>query len=65
MDKATIHFRRTDAGDVIGEIVGENGEIFVTKNFGGMTDEEMDRVLEAFQAEHPEALILPVKLTCN
>lgn len=65
MDKATIQFRRNDAGDVVGEIVGENGEVLLSKNFGAMTDEEIERVLAAFQAENPDAVVLPVKLTDN
>jgi hypothetical protein len=64
-EKATVTFRRTAAGEIIGEIVGENGEVLMSRNFGNMTDEEIERVIAIFQQEHPDTLILPVKLSGN
>jgi hypothetical protein len=65
MDKATVQFRRSDNGEVIGEIVVEHGAVFVSKNFGKLADEEIDRVFEAFQKKNPDIVILPVKLSGN
>jgi len=64
-DKALVTFRRSASGEVIGEIVNEAGEIVETRNFGHMTDDEIERVLEVFQAEHPDTVIRPVRLIGN
>jgi hypothetical protein len=64
-DKATVYFRRLQTGEVIGEIFGEGGEILLSKNFGALTDEEITRVLEVFQAENPGIVVQAIKLTGN
>ena len=61
--KALVIFRRSASGEVIGEIANEAGEIVEMRNFGHMTDKEIERVLEAFQAENPDTVIRPVRLT--
>ncbi len=63
--RATVSFRRTDVGEVIGEIISDTGEVLEARNFGKMSDEEINRVLEAFQHENPDTVILPIKLTDN
>jgi hypothetical protein len=64
-DKATVYFRRTTTGEVVGEIVGESGEVLLTRNFGELTDEEILKILEVFQAENPGIVIHAIKLTGN
>jgi hypothetical protein len=64
-DKATVTFRRSASGEVIGEIAGEDGEVLMSRNFGQLTDEEIERVIAAFQEENPATLILPIKLMGN
>jgi hypothetical protein len=64
-DKATIHLRRTKEGDLVVEIVGEDGEVLVSRNFGDMTDEEIGRVLDALRDEYPDTVIHPIELTGN
>jgi hypothetical protein len=64
-DKAAVTFRRTTTGKVIGEIIGDSGEVLMSRTFGNMTDAEIERVIALFQQEHPDTLILPVKLTDN
>jgi hypothetical protein len=64
-DKATVTVRRTTTGEVIGEIIGDSGEVLMSRTFGHMTDAEIERVIAPFQQEHPDTLILPVKLAGN
>jgi hypothetical protein len=64
-DKATVCFRRLGTGEVIGEIVSEGGEVLLSKTFGELTDEEILKVLEVFQAENSGIVIHPIKLTGN
>jgi hypothetical protein len=64
-DKATVTFRRTASGEVVGEIVAEDGKVLLSKNFGALTDEEISRVLEVFQAENPGIVVQAIKLTGN
>lgn len=64
-DKAAIDLRRTKKGDFIVEIVGEDGEVLVSRNFGSMTDEEIERVLEVFRGEYSDVVIQPIELTGN
>ncbi|MHB8880451.1 MAG: hypothetical protein ACYC69_02955 [Thermodesulfovibrionales bacterium] len=64
-DKATISFRRTASGDVIGEIIAEDGKVLESNNFGPMADSEIKRVLAEFQSQNPDTVILPVELTGN
>ncbi len=58
-DQSTILFRRLKTGDVIGEIVDSNGKIVMSKNFGDLSDKEIQNVLEAFQEEYPDVDIYP------
>ena len=71
-DKAILRFRRTDTGELVGEVVsvtdpdkGENGEVLDFKTFGDIGDNEVDRVLRLFQAQHPDTVIMPISLTGN
>jgi hypothetical protein len=64
-DKATVCFRRLPTGEVLGEIVGDDGEVLLSKNFGVLTDEEISRALEVFQAENPAIVVQAIKLTGN
>jgi hypothetical protein len=64
-DKATIYFRRLQTGEVIGEIVDEGGEVILSKNFGVLTDKEISKTLEVFQAENPGIVVHAIKLTGN
>jgi hypothetical protein len=64
-DKATVCFRRLQTGEVLGEIVGDDGEVLLSKNFGVLTDEEISRALEVFQAENPAIVVQAIKLTGN
>ena len=58
-DQATILFRRRQNGDVVGEIVDSNGKVVQSKNFGDLSDKEIQNVLEAFQEEYPAVDIYP------
>jgi hypothetical protein len=62
-DKALGTFRRSASGEVIGEIVNDAGEIVESRNFGQMTDDEIERVLNIFQAEHPDTVIRPARIS--
>jgi hypothetical protein len=64
-DKAAIQFRRTRTGDVVGEIVSENGKVLHARNFGDLSDEELTRVIKVFQEEHPDVAVHAVRLTGN
>ena len=64
-DKATVCFRRMQSGEVIGEIINDAGEIVETRNFGHMTDDEIERIPDVFQTENPDTVIRPVRLTGN
>ncbi|MDA8239578.1 MAG: hypothetical protein M0Z67_04300 [Nitrospiraceae bacterium] len=64
-DKATVCFRRLQSGEVMGEIIGEDGTVLHSRNLGLLDDDELDRVLQAFQEENPGVFIMPVKLTGN
>ncbi len=33
-NKATVCFKRLHSSEVIGEIIGENGEVLTSRNFG-------------------------------
>ncbi|MDA8104098.1 MAG: hypothetical protein M0Z71_01835 [Nitrospiraceae bacterium] len=64
-NKATVCFKRLQSGEVIGEIIGENREVLISRNFGELANEEIERGLVVFQAENPNTVILPIKLTGN
>lgn len=67
-DKATVVFRRLADGNVIGEIIDEEGIVVESKNFGVMSVEEFERVLDLVNENDPElgGKIMPtVKLTGN
>lgn len=58
-DQATILFRRLKSGNVIGEIVDSTGKVVDSKNFGDLSDEEIQNVLEVFKAENPDVEVHP------
>jgi hypothetical protein len=64
-DKATITFRRSDSGDIIGEITDEDGKVLMTRNFGNITYAEIERAIAAFREENPEMAIDTIELTGN
>jgi len=64
--KATVTFRRSASGDVTGEIINEQGEIVVSRNFGIMTEEEYRRVLKMIEEKYPDiGSDDPIELTGN
>ncbi len=58
-NQATVIFRRLANGNLVGEIVDGSGNIVMSKNFGDLTKDEIDNVLEAFKKMHPEVDIFP------
>jgi len=58
-DQATVLFRRLPDGTVVGEIIDGKGKIVDSKNFGDLSDEEIQNVLEAFKEEHPDVAVHP------
>ena len=58
-DQATIIFRRLPDGTVVGEIIDGTGKIVDFKNFGDLSDEEIQNVLEAFKEENPDVALYP------
>ena len=64
-NKATVCFKRLQSGEVIGEIIGENREVLISRNFGELANEEIERGVVVFQAENPNTVILPIKLSGN
>ena len=58
-DQATILFRRKADGNVVGEVVDSSGKVVSSKEFGNLSDAEIDRIIQAFQAENPEVDVLP------
>lgn len=67
-DKVTFCFRRLAGGTVMGEIIDEAGVIVESKNFGVMSVDEFEKVLDLVNQEYPKLAgkILPtVELTGN
>jgi hypothetical protein len=67
-DQATVVFRQLSSGEVIGEIIDEKGVVVESKNFGVLSEEEFERVLDFVNENDPKLAgkILPtVKLTGN
>jgi hypothetical protein len=58
-DKAMVVFRRLPDGNIVDEIVDPSGTVFMSKNFGDLSKDEIDNVLYAFKEMHPEVDILP------
>ncbi len=66
--KATFCFCRLADGNVVGEIIDEAGVVVDSKNFGVMSVDEFERVLDIVNQEYPKLAgkILPtVELTGN
>jgi hypothetical protein len=65
-NRATILIRRLTSGDVVGEIIDSSGKVVMSRNFGKMTNDEIERVVEAYKIENPEADVLPsIEITQN
>jgi hypothetical protein len=65
-NRATILFRRLTSGDIVGEIIDPSGKVVMSRNFGKMTSHEIERVIEAYKLENPEADVLPsIEITQN
>jgi hypothetical protein len=64
-DKATITFRRSDSGDIIGEVIDEDGKVLMTRNFGDITYAEIERAILAFREENPDMAIDTIELNEN
>lgn len=58
-DQATVVFRRRPNGSLVGEIVDSSGTVVMSKEFGNMSDSEIDRIIQAFKDENPEVDVLP------
>lgn len=63
--KASCHLRRLPGGEVIGEIVGEDGRILETKHFGKYTEKEFERLSEAIKQEIPQLAVTDVEISGN
>ncbi len=65
-DKATVCFRRLADGNVVGEITNEAGVVVESRNFGLLSDEELDRVFKIMRMENPDICLMPtIDLTEN
>ncbi len=67
-DKATFCFCRLADGNVIGEIIDETGVVVDSRNFGVMSVDEFEKIMDLVNREYPKLAgkILPtVELTGN
>jgi hypothetical protein len=53
-DNVSVVFRQLSSGEVIGEIIDERGVIVESKNFGVMTEEKFERVLDFVNGTDPK-----------
>ncbi len=58
-EQATVIFRRMPDDTVVGEIIDSDGAVVMVKNFGDISKDEINNVLEAFKQLHPDVDILP------
>lgn len=63
--KGTVHFRRSPDGHVVGEIVNQDGQVEVQKDFGKFSEAEYDRLFQIIRHENPDMEIQDVELTGN
>jgi hypothetical protein len=65
-DKATVYFRRLPSGEVVGEIINDAGVVIVSRNFGKISVESFNKILELLQQADPSLDMLPpIELTEN
>lgn len=56
--QSTVVFRRLASGNMIGEIIDSGGNIVSKKDFGDITDREINNVIAAFQEIYPDVVVL-------
>lgn len=61
--KGRIHFKRSVDGNVSAEIVNQDGQIEVMKDFGKFTEDEYQRLFDIIRHENSEIEIQDIELT--
>jgi hypothetical protein len=55
--KKTIYIQRLADGEVVGEVLDDQGRLEYTKNFGYFTEDEYEGLLDAIGREAPEIAV--------
>ncbi|MEJ2696127.1 MAG: hypothetical protein P8013_05725 [Candidatus Sulfobium sp.] len=63
--KASCHIRRLPDGEVIGEIVGEDGRVLETRHFGKYTEEDFKRLSSVIKQEMPGLDVTGIEISGN
>lgn len=63
--RAVCHLRRLRDGEVVGEVIGEDGQVLEMKHFGKYTEEEFGRLSRAIRQELPDIEITDIEISEN
>lgn len=63
--RASCHLQRLPDGEVIGEIIGEDGRVLETKHFGKYTEEDFGRLSDAIKREMPDMEVADIEISGN
>lgn len=64
-NRPVISFSRLTDGEVIAEVVGEDGAVIQRKNFGKFTEEEYEQLFSALGDLMPEIVQQQIDVTGN
>ncbi len=63
--QGTVHFKRSPDGHVSAEIVNQDGQVEVHRDFGQFTEAEYQKLFEIIRQENPHITIQDIELTGN
>lgn len=64
-NKAVCRLKRSPDGNVTGEIVGHDGTILSSQNFGKFSDSGYERLMELIQLQNLEITIIEIDVAGN